>query len=273
MSQTKIEWCDKVWNPITGCSPVSGGCANCYAKRMANRLKGRYGYPQDDPFKVTFHPDRLDEPLHWKKPCRIFVCSMGDLFHPKVLFHIYQEISQIIDQCPQHTFLLLTKRPQTMRDTWIWQYPNLWLGVSVEDQKTADERIPILLQIPAAYYWISHEPGLGMVTYPKEFLSLKNRAWLVTGGETGPKARPMHPDIPRHDRDQCQSAGVPFFFKSWGEWGLHNDHFGAGLFLKPDGSLGCQGDSWDGNVQAIRKVGKKNAGRLLDGKIWEEYPS
>jgi protein gp37 len=285
MGQTKIEWTNKVWNPITGCSPVSEGCQNCYAKRMAYRLKGRYGYPKDDPFRVTFHPDRLDEPLRWKKPCRIFVCSMGDLFHGNVLWDWQISIFEAICKT-KHNYLFLTKRVdnmrcffQTLEDWNPTEWPNVWLGVSVEDQKTTDERIPILLQIPAAKRFVSVEPMLGTMDISNYLPQYKfayddpvteqtcyrdepiksagayktkiedGLNWVICGGETGPKARPLHPDWVRLLRDQCQAAGVPFFFKGWGDKGEWEQ-------------LTC--GHW------YQKQGKKS--RLLDGKIWEEYP-
>lgn len=260
MGITKIEWCDKTWSPVTGCTPISEGCAHCWAKRMANRLRGRYGYLKDDPFKATFHPDRLDGPLCWKKPSRIFVCSMGDLFHEGVgEIEIYR-IFDVMAANQNHTFLVLTKRPKRMADiidridfitpdelkhlkkpgcslspypsSGIFHkrkpLPNFWLGVSVENQRTADERIPILLQIPAAKRFVSVEPLLGPVdlwtyllgelppTYSNPEGNLRDTPllnWVICGGETGPGARPMRPDWARSLRDQCQTASVPFFFK------------------------------------------------------------
>jgi len=212
MGTTKIEWCEKSWNPITGCSHSgSSGCANCYAKRMAYRLKGRHGYPKDDPFRVIFHPDRLDEPLHWKKPTRIFVCSMGDLFHDDVDGFWLSAIWSIIERCYWHTFLILTKRPERWKRLTpsLQLYKNIWLGVSVEDQKTADERIPILLQIPAAKRFISFEPlleGIGEVDF-------NGIHWAIIGGETGPNARPMEYDWAFSLSEQCEDAGIPFFYK------------------------------------------------------------
>jgi len=182
---TKIEWADKVWNPVTGCTKVSDGCENCYAERMSKRLAGRCGYPADDPFKVTLHPGRLDEPPRWKKPQRVFVCSMGDLFHEDVPFEFINKVWTVMLVSIQHTFLVLTKRPDRM-----WQFfsekhqpyskcdgpdkpiPNVHLGVSVEDQKTADERIPLLLQTPAAKRFVSYEPALGPVDM-RRFLPAK----------------------------------------------------------------------------------------------------
>jgi len=186
VGKTKIEWTEYSWNPVTGCTPASEGCKNCYAKRMATRLKGRYGYPEDEPFKVTLHPEKLKEPLKWKKPRRVFVCSMGDLFHEQVPDEYIAKVWEVMNNASQHTFLVLTKRPQRMKDFlarlgWYIHdrdgYPmeavldeggkytlkNVWLGVTAENQQRADERIPILLQIPAAVRFVSIEPMLGPV--------------------------------------------------------------------------------------------------------------
>ena len=228
MGTSKIEWCDKSWNPITRCSHAgSPGCDHCWARRMANRLKGRYGYPKDDPFKVTFHPDRLEEPLHWKKPSRIFVCSMGDIFHDNVdAFQIGSIFIKIL-RYSQHIFLILTKRPQRFLKLVppIQLPPNVWLGVSISTNKDL-WMVETLLQIPAAKRFVSVEPMLGSVDlkewipYPMEYMDeaydgikCPNLDWVICGGETGPKARPMNPDWARSLRDQCQAAGVPFFFK------------------------------------------------------------
>jgi len=192
MASTKIEWPDYSWNPVTGCTPVSPGCKNCYAKRMTNRLRGRFGYPKDDPFKVTLREDRLEEPLHWKKPRRVFVCSMGDLFHKDVPDEFIDRILAVIALCPQHTFLGLTKRadrqlryiadepvssvgdaakdilgePVTAGD---WPLPNLWLGVSVEDPGQY-ERVYWLKQTPAAVRFLSLEPMLAGMTLTPDTL-------------------------------------------------------------------------------------------------------
>jgi len=327
MAATKIEWADRVWNPITGCSSLSEGCRNCYAKRMAYRLKGRYGYPKDDPFKVTFHPDRLEEPLHWKKPSQIFVCSMGDLFHGDVKFDWQLQTWLAIEHNPRHTFMILTKRPEKMKKffdflfrdpvekTGLRQPFNLYLGVSVENQQTADERIPILLQIPVAKRFVSVEPMLGPVKLSQDWVDYlegwdteaehgrhdehgncvdcpvpvqvqtEKLDWVLCGGETSPGARPVHPDWIRSLVEQCQAAGVPFFFKSWGEWeksGHDSTHLlnADGRFVKRSEAMlrisdTRQDDLVDrGHLGWIRmkKVGKKRSGRLLDGKIWDEMP-
>jgi len=278
MGQSKIEWCDKVWNPITGCSPISEGCEHCWAKRMANRLRGRYGYPQDEPFRVTFHPDRLTEPRNWKKTAKIFVCSMGDLFHDDVDFDSIDEIMQVIAET-NHTFMMLTKRPLRMKRYFAYYEhneailpDNLWLGVSCENQARADERIPILLQIPAAVRFVSLEPMLGPISLQepwkliggkKDYLKFPGAQcinWVIPGGETGPGARPLHPDWVRSVRDQCQAAGVPFFFKGWGEWAPQ-------LVTIPRSTIPAAETPY-----IFKERGKKTAGRLLDGRTWEEYP-
>lgn len=261
---TKIEWAEETWNPVTGCTPISEGCANCYARRMAKRLAGRYGYPAYDPFKVTVHPGRLNDPLRWRKPRMIFVCSMGDLFHPDVPFEFIDRVFAVMFCNPQHTFLVLTKRPENVQvyftnllkdsynpkrvlikdeigwgNYWVpWPLPNLWLGVTAENQARADERIPILLQIPAAVRFVSVEPMLGPVDLSackpfdgecycqEEPDGCKPRLangcpeaaidWVIVGGETGPGARPMHPDWVRSLVLQCKNAGVPIFVKQMG---------------------------------------------------------
>jgi protein gp37 len=323
---TKIEWATETWNPVTGCTPISEGCRNCYAERMSKRLAGRCGYPSEDPFKVTLHPDKLDQPLRWKKPRMIFVCSMGDLFHKDVPF---DQISQVFDvmcswrwptkeaECsgdaslledPGHTFMVLTKRPERIPEwlSWLGHYwtgdspvninleaeghfgKHIWFGVTAENQARADERIPILLQIPAAVRFVSIEPMLGPVDISKyltrnapkvyQILSrfygphgfdgtgsqpersiIPGIDWVICGGETGPGARPMHPDWVRGLRNQCQAAGVPFFFKSWGDW--YPD--GKGLYHAPSAIFGDT---------VVHKLGKKAAGRLLDGQEWNQYP-
>lgn len=297
MSKTKIEWTEYSWNPVSGCTPISEGCQNCYAKRMANRLRGRCGYPADEPFKVTLHKDRLEEPLRWKKPHRVFVCSMGDLFHEDVPRWMRFEVMDIILQAKQHTFLILTKRPANMKEFFEWYYSkagrtietikNLWLGVTAENQQRADERIPILLQIPAAVLFVSVEPMLGPIAlnaicavvdgFAQRVKTLLDGIdWVICGGETGPNARSMHPDWVRSLRDQCVEAGVPFFFKQWGEW-LPDDQVKEPLIVK----MGHPGaPKWAINKLVCNlspglhafKVGKKAAGRLLDGREWNEYP-
>lgn len=260
MTKTSIEWCDEVWNPVTGCAKVSQGCKHCYAETIAERFWATQYPPNPDgsPRKFTdvrVHPERLEDPLKWRKPRRVFVNSMSDLFHEDVPEHFIASVFGAMALCQQHTFMILTKRPKraadwfqdiggTTRRSWVllsaarlinanrikfpdWPLPNVWLGVSVEDQKTADKRIPMLLQTPAAVRFVSYEPALG----PVDFMGINgalnswfkngeidvvregNLDWIIMGGESGPGARPMHPDWARSVRDQCQDAGVPFFFK------------------------------------------------------------
>ena len=304
MATTNIEWVrnhdgtrGNTWNPVTGCTPISQGCAHCYAARMAKRLAGRYGYPADEPFRVTLHADRLQEPLRWKKPRRVFVASMGDLFHDAVPFDFIDRVWSRFYDCPQHTFLVLTKRPARMRQ-WLvdelhdWRpLPNVWLGVTAENQVRADERVPVLLDTPAAVRFVSIEPLLERVdprdlpldskTYVNALTGRQRYAgaisgfssstgthlsWIIAGGETGPGARPMHPDWARALRDQCQNAGVPFFFKSWGDWAEVRtltpeitERFARAHHGYSDGTL-------------MFRVGKKRAGRTLDGRTWDQLP-
>lgn len=345
MGKTKIEWTEYTWNPVTGCTPISEGCQNCYARRMANRLRGRCGYPADEPFKVTLRRERLIEPLKWKKPRRVFVCSMGDLFHEDVPFQFIATVFGVMANNSQNIYIVLTKRPQRMKEFFDWlfsnaakyyargyrtvpydddrinvlimniaseyginldfmrQWPlfNVWLGVTAENQQRADERIPILLQIPAAVRFVSVEPMLGPVDLTKinqgsdswinaltgDWIGYHHYGgaktvkeswpkldWCIVGGETGPGARPMHPDWVRSLRDQCQASGTKFFFKSWGEWGRRLE---SGITLN-DGLFGYwENDEFQYNAMCSHeehmvKVGKKRAGRFLDGRTWDEMP-
>lgn len=226
MSDSKIEWCDKVYNPITGCTPISEGCSNCYARRMAHRLKGRFGYPADDPFRVTFHPDRLELPLHWRKPSRIFVNSMGDIFHIAVKHSWIDAVLDVIVATPQHTYQILTKRSENI-EYMLYDYQtddapirqlgggdylrNLWIGVTVENAR-CKYRIDDLRKIPAAVRFISFEPLLGDVGE----LELTGIHWVIVGGETGPGARQMHFEWVDNIHYQCMRNKIPFFFKKWG---------------------------------------------------------
>jgi len=258
---------------------------------MAKRLRGRYGYPADEPFRVTLHPERLEEPLHWKNPQRVFVVSMGDLFHDDVQRDDILRVWMTMARCPQHTFLVLTKRAERMQrllSEW-WPLPNVLVGVTAENQAAADERIPLLLQTPAAKRFVSCEPLLGPIDVAP-WLSRSSQAgpdgqfsdrlghhgclhWVIAGGETGPGARPMHPDWARSLCDQSQVAGVPFFFKSWGDWVSEDQAHG----LWPEKASGDpklnarQVHAWPDGTASIRH-GKKAAGRLLDGCEWNEFP-
>jgi protein gp37 len=222
---TKIEWCDETWNPITGCTPVSEGCEHCYAQRMAHRLAyiPKSGYSS---FGVQLWKNRLDIPMSWRKPRMIFVCSMGDIFHDDVWYDWIEAVFQTIANAGQHTYLFLTKRPENMRsffrncEDWrASEWPHVWLGVTAENQQRADERIPILLDIPAALHFVSVEPMLGPVSISRWLPSpeaLDHRLdWVICGGETGQKARQCEPSWVRSLSDQCHNAGVPYFAKKF----------------------------------------------------------
>lgn len=243
MGRSNIEYCDMVWNPVTGCTPISAGCDNCWAQAYLRRF--------GSPIGVTLLKSCLDEPLHWRKPQTVFVCSHGDLFHEDVPFEFIDRIGNMIGTVPEHTYLFLTKRPDRMLeyfdDHCVGELPsNVWLGVSVEDQKTADERIPILLQIPAAHHGVSIEPMLGPVDlvdtmngkrYLGDFIChecedhpgtfecqccvfdtevsqvQKGLDWVVVGCESGQNRRPFEEDWVRKVRDDCHVAGVRFMYK------------------------------------------------------------
>jgi protein gp37 len=232
---TKIQWTDSTWNPVRGCTKVSPGCKNCYAERFAERWRGIPGHPFEQGFDVRLVPEALDLPLRWKKPRRVFVNSMSDLFHPDVPDEFIARVFGTMTRAPQHVFQVLTKRADRMRD-WVTRFPglcfNVWLGVSVENQATADERIPELLATPAAIRFLSCEPLLGpvelpmpkiMVGFPRH-ITRDRRAigapltlhWVIVGGESGPGARPCHTDWIRSVVEQCKAAGVPVFVKQLG---------------------------------------------------------
>jgi protein gp37 len=350
---TSIEWTDRTWNPVVGCSLVSPGCTNCYAMRMAGRIEAMGTAPHyaglTRPSKagpvwtgeVRAAPDHvLLQPLRWRKPARIFVNSMSDLFHEALPDAVVDRVFAIMAMTPHHTYQVLTKRPERMRSylsnpqakVWIggrahriaidygipiddaydfivegpWPLPNVWLGVSVEDQARADERIPILLDTPASVRWVSAEPLLGPIdltridggavdpgahgitinalTGGRQSQTPWHLGWVVAGGESGPDARPMHPDWVRSLRDQCATTGVPFLFKQWGSWRVtydrdHEDpdwrrcgeierETPAGRWLNLDRGHGFHGD----RVVRVTPASKSAAGRLLDGVLHDAYP-
>jgi protein gp37 len=380
--KSAIEWTDATWNPIVGCSIVSPGCTNCYAmklagSRLAHTMKYR-GLTKDSNAgpvwtgEVRLWEKALTDPLHWREPRKIFVNSEGDLFHESIPDEWTDRVFAVMALCPQHTFQVLTKRAERMRDYFatprradtingrIWStlgtpigsriqhfgkwlitlpLPNVWLGVSCERQQEADERIPLLLQTPAAVRFISAEPLLGPIDLtvfrrePSEidlqlsarehvrdywFDALKGTRgvlmhdgrslevpeeidrharldWVIVGGESGPHARPMHPQWARDIRDQCAAAGVPFFFKQWGEHlpvgqslpgygtvhgatavkpGRMKLHYGGTPTQAPKHAFAENGVAFtsaaDGRL-AFR-VGKKAAGRLLDGVEHNDFP-
>jgi len=229
---TKIEWCEETWNPVTGCSAISAGCKNCYARRMANRLRGRYGYPKDNPFQITYHPERFDKPRKWKKPRMIFICSMGDLFHHNVpIDWIWNVYNEIYDN-PKHIFLVLTKRIDRLVEfhhmsDFLMDDPikNLWLGVTVENPKYL-WRIDELLKIPAMVRFVSIEPILAAMDirkylyYPpcKDGVPRSLINWVICGPETGPGRRECKPDWIRNLYDQTRFSCTPFFDKTKKNW-------------------------------------------------------
>lgn len=326
-NNSAIEWTDATWNPVTGCTKVSPGCAHCYAERQDHRFdrdqvgKLPWAFPVSRGGRgVTLHPERLDQPLRLKKPCRIFVNSMSDLFHEDVPDEFLPRIFAVMAATNWHTYQVLTKRPERMMEVisdpifyeavdqearhvhgcgefgpMPWPLPNVWLGVSVENQLWADRRIPLLLQTPAAVRFISCEPLLGPVDlHPRPSLDMcircgegpeaphnhpdgyrnKGLDWVIAGGESGPKARPMHPDWVRSLRDQCQAAGVPFFFKQWGEYepGISTT-FQKGRFTWVDGVSSEEFYRRDYDMRFMARVGKKAAGAVLDGREWREFPT
>ena len=292
MSKTNIEWTGHTWNPLSGCTKVSDGCKNCYAEKMANRLQAMGAKGYENGFAVTLHPDKLDEPLRRKKPTMYFVCSMGDLFHEDVPFEFIRKVWIIMIEARQHTFQVLTKRPDRMAEFLKTHAPvramtgetygkdslpkNIWIGVTAENQEQADKRIPILLDTPAAVRFVSIEPMLGEINLQKLHRKMVNGAlaypcaeqylfdldWVIVGGETAANARPMHPDWVRSIQKQCEESKVPFFFKQWGEYKT-----------LPQGKsvTGYKSHFWQDGRQAVR-VGKKQAGHLLDGVEYREMP-
>ena len=335
---TSIEWTDETWNPVTGCDRCSPGCDNCYALSLARRLKamGQPHYQTDgDPrtsgpgFGLKCHSDALDIPLRWKRPRRVFVNSMSDLFHPAVPVDFIVRVFAVMARTPQHTYQVLTKRPQRMElilnrpefiemvDLRVWEdwrvsvewvteeypeigeagwLPNVWLGTSIESDRYTF-RADRLRTTPSAVRFVSAEPLLG----PLPSLNLTGIDWLIVGGESGPGARPMHPDWVRELRDRCQlpelneawpgDRHTAFFFKQWGAWipyeldpqppfwdSQHLDMI-DGHYLPADLSQGDPVAGWwapmgdpDEETAIYRRVGKKVAGRLLDGVTWDEYP-
>jgi len=238
-ANSTIEWTEATWNPVTGCTKVSPGCAHCYAETFAERFRGVAGHPYESGFDLRLRPERLVLPLRWKKPRRIFVNSMSDLFHEDIPFAFILEVFEVMRAASWHQFQVLTKRPERaagLADKLPWP-DNIWLGTSVENQRWI-ARIDALRSVPARLRFLSCEPLLGPLT-----LDLRGIHWVIVGGESGPKARPMKVEWARSIRDQCIRQGVPFFFKQWGA------HDATG-----------------------RRVGKRKAGRLLDGRTWEEYP-
>ncbi len=270
-ANSKIEWTEATWNPVTGCTKVSPGCDNCYAEKIVERFQGKGAFAI-----VKRSDEKLYLPFHWRRPRRVFVNSMSDLFHADVPDSFIANVWSVMARTPQHTYQVLTKRHARMRSLLNsaafydqvrslapgagWPLPNVWLGVSVEDQHWAEIRVPALLETSAYVRWLSCEPLLGPVYLPR-FVDLPLVNWVVVGGESGPGARPMHPDWAREIRDQCSHLGVPFFFKQWGNWAP----------LAPGVSTGAEIRAYPGAL--LQRVGKKLAGRELDGRLHDEYPA
>ena len=214
---TAIEWTDATWNPVTGCTKITRGCDHCYAARFAERWRGVPGHAYEQGFDVREHPSRLDQPARWRKPRRIFVNSMGDLFHKKVDRAFVDQVFDRMETVDRHIYQVLTKRSSLMRNYLRRRYaggeapPHVWCGVSVED-RAATARIRHLRAAQAAVRFLSVEPLLG----PVGEIKLDGISWVIVGGESGPGARPMRAEWVRDVRDRCAATATPFFFKQWG---------------------------------------------------------
>jgi protein gp37 len=220
-TKTHIEWTELTWNPVTGCSKVSQGCANCYAERMAKRLRAMGVARYRDGFQVTLHPDLLEAPFHWKGSRKVFVNSMSDLFHESVPTFFIRRVFDTMTACQQHTFQILTKRSSRLQEvaTGLRWPPNVWMGVSVENEQ-AVHRVHDLQSVPASVRFLSIEPLLG----PINKLPLEGIGWVIVGGESGPGARPMETSWVQSIFRQCRRSKVSFFFKQWG--GVRKDRTG-----------------------------------------------
>ncbi len=240
MKTTKIEWTDKTWNPITGCTKQSLGCLHCYAEMMSKRLQAMGLSKYENGFTLTLHPENLCEPLKWRKAHNIFVCSMSDLFHKDVPDSFIDKIMETIQKTPQHRYQILTKRAERMSEYFKnHQVPdNVWLGVTVECPQTKT-RIDYLRDIPANIHFLSCEPLLESLSE----LNLQGIEWVIVGGESGPMARPMKEEWVLEIKEQTEKQGSTFFFKQWGTWG-------------------CDGV----------KRNKHANGKLLEGKVIQNMP-
>ncbi len=232
-TNSTIEWTDATWNPVRGCTKISPGCKHCYAERFAERFRGVRGHPFEQGFDLRVVPEKLDDPLHWKKPQRIFVNSMSDLFHDRVSLEYIQRVFEVMNNANWHQYQILTKRAQRLEELsnrlpWA---PHIWMGVSVENDDYL-WRIDHLRCCKAHVKFLSLEPLLG----PLGKINLSGIDWVIVGGESGPGARPMTAEWVTDIRNQCLKAGVAFFFKQWGG------------------------------------VQKKKAGRELEGRTWDEMP-
>jgi len=234
MSKTTIEWTETTWNPTTGCTKISAGCKNCYAAVLSKRLQAMGQKKYVNGFDLTLHHYSLQDPYKWKKPKLVFVNSMSDLFHQDVPLHFIQQVFEVMNNTQKHTYQVLTKRSERLLElspylTWT---PNIWMGVSVEDMRVV-ERIDHLRQTPAMIKFLSCEPLIG----PLECINMEGIDWVIVGGESGSKARPMEKEWVEDLQQQCSDQDAAFFFKQWGG------------------------------------VRKKKTGRLLNGRTWDEMPS
>jgi protein gp37 len=221
---SSIEWTEMTWNPVTGCTKISQGCKNCYAERMTKRLTAMGSDRYRNGFRVTLHPDSLDTPRKWKQGRVVFVNSMSDLFHDDIPLPYIQRVFKTMQDCPHHTFQVLTKRSERLAELASrlpWP-ENVWMGVSVEDSRVI-HRIADLQLVPAAVRFLSLEPLIG----PLDDVPLDGIGWVIVGGESGPRARPMKKEWARSILRQCRAARVPFFFKQWG--GVRKDLTGRTL--------------------------------------------
>lgn len=330
--ESLIEWTQRTWNFLIGCTKKSKGCMHCYAIRVAWRLMhnpnlkiaARYaGTVERDSSgklnwtgRINFDDEVLMHPLKWREPSMIFVNSLSDPFHKNVKDEWRDRMTAVMALCARHTFQILTKEPETAlayftdagtpdrvgdasladHDVMMtgdpacpsedfvylqWPLPNVWLGFSAEDQETFDKRWPHMKQLAAAGWTVfaSLEPLLGSITLPDDFLAFGERIQVIVGGESGPEARPTNPDWVTRLRDQCVPARVRFFFKQWGEWApaVALDHLPAShklprkiehLHMNDAGVCRGVDSTW-----ILNRVGKKNAGRVLDGRTWDETPS
>ena len=225
--KSKIEWCDATWNPVQGCTPISPGCKNCYARGIAERFRGTPGHPYEYGFDVRFFPDRLSMPLKWKKPKNIFVCSMADLFHDDVSDEIIERVFIQMVCNRQHVFFVLTKRPERMaawlekyrtlidNPNWLCSFDHIWFGVSVEDEQRM-ERLKILSGIEGIKRFVSFEPLVGEIRFDGWESYLAKMKWIICGAETGAKARPISYKTVSDLFDVANIFFIPFFFKKWG---------------------------------------------------------
>ncbi len=291
MSLTNIEWTKwpgtigETWNPTTGCNKVDRGCKHCYAEIMHRRLRAMGQKKYAEPFNdgAVAHWDTLDIPMKWNKPRTVFVNSMSDLFHKDLDFEFILEVFQVIQLTPQHTYLILTKRPEIALKFWhwvgmkngtAWKCPaNAWIGTSANDQKSGDDRIPQLLKLDCVNLFLSYEPATGPLDLTKigtdeawswdvlagvgyadgqTYNQEPRLKWIIAGGESGPKSDPMQPAWAQKVRDDCRQAGVPFFFKQWGLWHPQTDLFG----------------NYTGEMKRARDKGFN----ILDGAIWQQFP-